>query len=133
MERRYRLRRDFDIRRARARGRCWPATGMVVCILRAGDGGPRFAFVVGKRIGGAVVRNRVKRRLRAAARHLAPSLPPGYDIVVIARGPIVTRTSTEMGEALAGVMRRAGLQRPPAPPGTIATAEPAGPPTGPSA
>ena len=44
-----------------------------------------MGIVVGKRIGPAVVRNRVKRLLREAARARLGCLPPGYDIVLIAR------------------------------------------------
>ena len=55
-------------------------------MLRArarGDDAPaRFGFAVNSRLGGAVLRNRIKRRLRAAARRCAAE---GIDIVVIAR------------------------------------------------
>jgi len=49
--------------------------------------GVRIGFTATKRIGGAVVRNRAKRRLREAARLLAPlHVIPGCDYVFIARG-----------------------------------------------
>jgi ribonuclease P protein component len=47
--------------------------------------GRRFGFVVGKKVGKAVVRNRVKRRLRAACRECLPSLTENFDAVIIAR------------------------------------------------
>jgi ribonuclease P protein component len=111
MERRHRIRRDRDFRRVRQQGRCWSSDILVVCALRGEAAETRFGFVVGKRLGDAVVRNRIKRRLREAARRLAPNLLPGYDIVVIARGPIAARTAAELGEALAGLARRARLRR----------------------
>jgi ribonuclease P protein component len=58
------------------------------------DGTPliRIGFTATKRIGGAVVRNRAKRRLREAARQLAPlHARPGCDYVFIARGGTVLR------------------------------------------
>lgn len=109
MERRRRIRRDDDFRRVRQQGRCWSSDVLVVCTLSTSLGLTRFGFVVGKRIGGAVVRNRVKRRLREIARHLAPTLVPGYDIVVIARGPIATRTSGELTITLTALTQRARL------------------------
>ncbi len=45
----------------------------------------RLGLSVGRRVGGAVVRNRVKRRVREAFRTLRPSLPHAYDIVVKVR------------------------------------------------
>jgi ribonuclease P protein component len=52
-----------------------------------GSGVVRAGFTATKRIGGAVVRNRAKRRLREAARLLLPELAhPGFDYVFIARG-----------------------------------------------
>ena len=52
----------------------------------------RTGFTATKRIGGAVERNRAKRRLREAARAILPGLAhPGFDYVFIARGGVTTR------------------------------------------
>lgn len=52
----------------------------------------RIGFTASKKIGNAVVRNRAKRRLRAAARELLPLLGrPGHDYVLVARGTTVAR------------------------------------------
>lgn len=48
----------------------------------------RFGLTVSKKVGNAVVRNRVKRRLRAALAELRPHGPDGLDIVIIARTPL---------------------------------------------
>ncbi len=42
---------------------------------------PRVAFAVGRRVGGAVVRNRIRRRLRAIVREVEPLLQPGAYLV----------------------------------------------------
>ena len=71
------------------------ARGAVVAQARhRGDGSPliRIGFTATRRIGGAVVRNRAKRRLREAARLVAPlHARPGCDYVFIARGGTVSR------------------------------------------
>jgi ribonuclease P protein component len=52
----------------------------------------RAGFTATKRIGGAVERNRAKRRLREAARLLLPDLAsPGFDYVFVARGGVTSR------------------------------------------
>ena len=52
----------------------------------------RVGFTATKRIGGSVVRNRAKRRMREAARLILPDLGrPGFDYVFIARGGMTTR------------------------------------------
>jgi len=62
--------------------------GMSVHAHARADGGPgRAAVVAGRRVGGAVQRNRAKRRLRAVLR--AEGLPDGFDIVVVAKSGAV--------------------------------------------
>ena len=67
----------------------------------------RVGFAVGRPVGGAVVRNRVKRRLREIARALP--LAPGHDIVIAARPPSRQAGFAELRDALANCARRAGL------------------------
>ena len=57
----------------------------------------RFGFTATKRLGGAVVRNRARRRLKEAVRLTAPELAvEGYDYVLIARSGAVQRPFTEL-------------------------------------
>ena len=68
--------------------------GFVLQLRRRGDGDQaiRVGFTVTKKIGGAVIRNRMKRRLRALAREFLPQLGvPGADHVLIGRSGGVER------------------------------------------
>jgi ribonuclease P protein component len=67
----------------------------------------RFGFAVGKRVGGAVVRNRVKRRLRELVRALGPT--EGWDVVIIARPDAASADVARLRNALSSLFRRAGL------------------------
>lgn len=61
---------------------------------------PRVGFVVSKAVGGAVVRNRTKRRLRELVRVRLHRLPLGTDVVVRANPAAGTATSRELADAL---------------------------------
>jgi len=71
------------------------AKGAVVVQARPRDDDTtpvRVGFTATKRIGGAVERNRAKRRMREAARAILPAFgAPGVDYVIIARGGVLTR------------------------------------------
>jgi|SRR3954454_6866585 ribonuclease P protein component len=78
-------------------------------ILRTDLGTTRFAFSTSRALGSAVVRNRVRRRLREALRSMAPELRPGWDVLVIARTGLVTSDYRTLVETLARLLRRAGV------------------------
>jgi ribonuclease P protein component len=81
--RRFRLLRHSDFERVYKQGKRHFASHMTVFYLHPAEGvGPRVGFTVGKVLGGAVERNRLKRRLREAVRlHWPEGLPP-CDVVV---------------------------------------------------
>ena len=69
---------------------------MVLAFLRNNLDHSRFGFVVSKRLGGAVQRNKIKRRMREATRLRIPCISAGYDYVFIARRPISAATYQEI-------------------------------------
>jgi hypothetical protein len=74
-----------------------------------GDEGPRLGLSVSKKLGGAVVRNRIKRLLREAFQANAGQLAEEYDLVVIARPQLIELVTRE-GEGEKGLCRgRSGL------------------------
>jgi ribonuclease P protein component len=68
-------------------------------VVFVAEGGGRAAFIAGRKVGGAVQRNRARRVLRAALREVAPGGIAGRDVVVVAREAIVgARTQDVVGE-----------------------------------
>jgi ribonuclease P protein component len=102
----YRLRKPSDFRAVRESGRSWPSRLVVIWANSNATETTRMGVSVGKRIGNAVVRNLVKRRLREAIRGIP--LPVGYDVVVMARAPAASATYKELEEAIKKASRKIG-------------------------
>lgn len=91
MTRRHRLSRSRDFDAVYRKGRSVSTRYLVLYWFpREEDGAvdgdePRLGLAVSRKVGGAVARNRVKRRLRAAFEEVKGSLPGGHDYVLIVR------------------------------------------------
>ena len=78
----WRVRDAGTFRELRRRGRRARRGGLSVTWLPgADDTPPRVAFAIGRRVGPAVTRNRLRRRLRAIVAELDPALPPGTYLI----------------------------------------------------
>lgn len=110
MHRDQRLRHRRDFAAVSKKGRAYHDALLSIRVSRNGLGASRFGFGVSKRVGNAVVRNRVKRRLRAGVRALSPA--PGWDVVISARAPAAGVDYHGLVRALSAVFRRARLLRP---------------------
>ena len=71
----------------------------------------RLGLATGKTLGTAVVRNRVRRRLREVFRALTPEIGPGWDILVIARPAIVGADARTIAGTIRRLLQRGGVVR----------------------
>jgi len=109
--RRVRLLRHSDFERVYKLGRRHFAAHMTVFYLQRTEGdGARIGFTVGRVLGGAVDRNRIKRRLREAVRLSGPQSLPPFDVVVNPKKSALRAEFSELSSEISRafeVMRRA--------------------------
>jgi ribonuclease P protein component len=103
---RLRQRADFL---AAATGIKIPAAAFVLQAKRRADQGPaRFGFTVSKKVGNAVERNRVRRRLREIVRlNAAARIQPGHDYVLVGRRAALALPFERIKQDFDGAIRRA--------------------------
>jgi ribonuclease P protein component len=82
----HRISDGVELRRVSRKG-VRHATPFFVAAVARTEGPTRFGFVVSKQVGGAVVRNKVKRRLRDLALRSITASPTGRDVVIRALPP----------------------------------------------
>ena len=71
----------------------------------------RIGITAGKKLGKAVVRNRVRRRLREVYRLNEEKFQPGWDIVVVARSRCITVSFEKLTAAYLALAEKAGILR----------------------
>jgi ribonuclease P protein component len=135
MEPQHRLRAAKDFERVRKQARSWGSTLLVLHAVQQPQETTRCGFSVSRRVGGAVVRNRVRRRLREIVRRRIGDLPAGWLLVITARPPAATVPTAELTLAVDGLLQRAGLRSRPRPDSRSSDAAPLhdGPPSDSSA
>lgn len=107
----HRLRASSDFA-ATFRGPGGARTGSTLIVVHANQADaragqpPRVGFVVSKAVGGAVVRNRTKRRLRALMAARVGSLPTGVDVVIRANPVAAQANSSSLGVELDSLLAR---------------------------
>jgi ribonuclease P protein component len=115
-----RLSRSSDFQRIYRQGSSTASRFLVLYSFKrpaeTGAEGPRLGLSVSKKLGGAVVRNRVKRLLREAVQSYAGHLAEEYDLVVIARPHLLELVAREsagekgvVGAAVRELLVRAGV------------------------
>lgn len=110
MKRQFRLTRSTEFKRVRRLGRSHAHPLVVLVALKAQDANRvRIGVVAGRSVGGAVQRNKAKRRLRACLHEILPSIQPGWDLIFLARRPISEANYWQIRSAVHQVTQRAGL------------------------
>ena len=97
--------KDFDT--VYNEGKSWANRLMVIRARPNGLGSNRYGFAAGRRLGGAVARNRLRRRFREVVRRIP--IREGWDIIFIARQAAVDADFSSLLEAARELLARAQL------------------------
>ena len=103
-ERRLRKSRDFAAVRREGRSR---SDGRLVIIGRRSESTTRFGFSVSKRLGNAVTRNKIKRRLKSVS--ASANVEEGWDVVVIARQRAALSSYWELRRSMKRLLKWLGI------------------------
>ena len=95
------LRKNYEFRRLYNKGKSAASQYAVVYCRRNGNKENRLGVTVSTKLGGAVQRNRIRRRLKEIYRLNESKLLPGYDIVIVAR---MKSRAVEFGELQSSVL-----------------------------
>ena len=98
-----------DFLRTYGRGKSYAGSCLVTYVLPRRGGKIRVGITTGKKIGGAVQRNRARRVIKAAFRSCLPGVSGSADIVFVARVKTVYSKSTKVEEDMRAHLREAGL------------------------
>jgi len=104
-----RLRRPQDFRHVWDTGRSWAHPLFILWAAPNELAHTRIGITASRKVGKAVARNRARRLLREAVRHLYPYIVPGWDLVLVARGYLVGAKAPPVMEAVETVLKRADL------------------------
>jgi ribonuclease P protein component len=105
----YSLKRNKEFRHVYRAGQSVGSRLMVLIYTKNDKDKLHVGFTVSKKIGNSVVRNRVKRRLRESFRPMIPDVKSGYNIILIAREPVVHEEFENIKKTMRYLLRKADL------------------------
>lgn len=112
MQREYRLTNRDDFKKVYRRGKSFANRQFVVYYIPRQDGGSfRMGISISKKIGKAVVRNRIKRRLKEIIRLRKDEIIDGYDFIIIVRKGALSLDFHAMEKSVFHVLKKASLLR----------------------
>lgn len=109
LKRRHRLCRYTEFKRVRRLGKSIAHPLVLLIGLPNTLAVSRVGVVAGRSIGNAVQRNRVKRQMRACLNSFLPQIKPGWDMIFLARQPMVGARFDDIVTAIIILLKRAGM------------------------
>ncbi len=109
MNRSYSLKRNKEFQRVYRGGKSCGSRTMVLIYTRARHGSVRVGFSVSKKVGNAVTRNKVKRRMREAFAKELPGVRKGYNLIFVARESAAEESFQSLSKTISYLLRKNSL------------------------
>ena len=109
MKREFRLTQSTEILRVRRLGKSYAHPLLVLYVFASAESRTRVGVTASHAVGGAVQRNRAKRRIRACIDLVTPNVAPGWNMIVLARRQVLKAPFSEVRGALTALFNRAGV------------------------
>ncbi len=103
------LNQNADFTRLYRRGKTDSAKTIAIYFRKNGGRGQRLGITVSAKLGGAVVRNRLRRRIREMYRLREQRMIPGFDIIIVARAALINAPFSRLERDFDQLFLRNGL------------------------
>ncbi|MFC0015359.1 MULTISPECIES: ribonuclease P protein component [Allobacillus] len=112
MKKKYRVKKNEEFQQIFKQGESFANKQLVIYyVMKKDQQHFRVGISVGKKLGNAVMRNKIKRYIRESLRQLEPHIQPDVDFVIIARKPATSMNVEEVKISLKHLLKRTGLYR----------------------
>ncbi|WAA12296.1 ribonuclease P protein component [Fervidibacillus halotolerans] len=109
MKKKYRIKKNEEFQRIFKKGKSAANRQFIIYRLENERDHFRIGLSVSKKIGNAVVRNRIKRYIRQVFHELEQEIRPSYDLIIIARKPAKDMDYHEVKQSLIHVLKISGI------------------------
>lgn len=109
MKKENRLRKNMEFKKVYKSGKNYWNRNLIVYVRRNGTDKTRIGISITKKVGDAVVRNKLKRRIREVSRVYLPNLRKGYDLIFIPKKNAVDLSFAELESAIMHIYRISGI------------------------
>lgn len=111
MNYRYKLKDSIRIKRIRESGKAYFSPLIVLIVQPVDQKLIRIAVIASKTVGGAVTRNRCKRKLREAVKRLIPNLINNFEVIILARKKLLEASVDQIETTLENLLKISGVLR----------------------
>lgn len=109
MEKKYRIRKNMEFKKVYKIGKNYWNRNLVLYVNKNKLDYSRIGFTVTKKIGNAVTRNKVRRKMKEICRLNFENIKPGYDLIFIAKKSVVNMKYDELEKSTIHILKIAKL------------------------